>query len=118
MATSLSALRGLKALELPVSVPMHGMAAQLSIRQMALSLGFSGDASEEITLAVAELTSNLIKHAGKAPLRPGQSARVSGSGLRLKPPITGRESATSRSRLKTATRPQAASATAWERSIA
>jgi anti-sigma regulatory factor (Ser/Thr protein kinase) len=79
MATPLSALRGLKPIELIISVPMHGMAAQLSVRQMALSLGFSGDASEEITLAVAELTSNLIKHAGKGTL----AVRPVGAGERV-----------------------------------
>lgn len=79
MATPLSALRELRAVELAISVSMHGMAAQQSVRQLALAIGFPSDASEEIALAVAELTSNLIKHAGHGTL----AARPVDSGERL-----------------------------------
>lgn len=44
------------------------LAAQQSARSIALKLGFADDASEEIALVVAELASNLVKHAGRGAL--------------------------------------------------
>jgi anti-sigma regulatory factor (Ser/Thr protein kinase) len=44
------------------------LAAQQSARSIALNLGFADAASEEIVLVVAELASNLVKHAGRGAL--------------------------------------------------
>ena len=44
------------------------LAAQQSARSIALKLGFADNASEEIALVVAELASNLVKHAGRGAL--------------------------------------------------
>jgi anti-sigma regulatory factor (Ser/Thr protein kinase)/serine/threonine protein phosphatase PrpC len=79
MAAAVSLGDARKSLEYTISVPLHGVAAQQSVRQLALTMGFSIDASEEITLAVAELTSNLIKHAGRGTLL----ARQIGAGERV-----------------------------------
>lgn len=64
----MSAVKGVKATEMLIAGPMDCVAAQQFVRHMALALGFSGTASEEIVLAVAELSSNLIKHAGRGKL--------------------------------------------------
>ena len=42
--------------------------AQQSARRMALAAGFPDESSEEIVIAVAELSTNLIKHAGRGVL--------------------------------------------------
>ena len=76
MATPLSIVNGPKATQLSISEPLDSAAAQHAVRQMAVTLGFPGNASEELALAVAELASNLLKHAGGGtltlrPLYPG-----------------------------------------------
>jgi anti-sigma regulatory factor (Ser/Thr protein kinase)/serine/threonine protein phosphatase PrpC len=43
-------------------------AAQHSVRQSAMALGFGHIETEEVVLAVAELTSNIVKHAGHGVL--------------------------------------------------
>jgi anti-sigma regulatory factor (Ser/Thr protein kinase) len=48
--------------------PIDCAAAQQSVRGMALTLGFTDDASEELALVVAELASNLTKHGGRGGL--------------------------------------------------
>lgn len=45
------------------------VSAQQSARRMALAAGFPAEAAEEIVIAVAELSTNLIKHAGRGVLR-------------------------------------------------
>ena len=54
--------------ELLVTEAVDCAVAQHSVRRLALTLGFSGTASEEIALVVAELASNLVKHAGRGAL--------------------------------------------------
>jgi anti-sigma regulatory factor (Ser/Thr protein kinase)/serine/threonine protein phosphatase PrpC len=73
-------MEALKASELQVVEQLDCAAAQQSGRRMALTLGFAGDASEEIALVVAELASNLVKHAGRGALtlRPLQSGERTG----------------------------------------
>lgn len=44
------------------------VSAQQSARRMALAAGFPAETSEEIVIAVAELSTNLIKHAGRGVL--------------------------------------------------
>jgi len=72
MAASLSMVNATKALEFAISEPVDCAAAQQSARRMAMNLGFAEGISEEVALAVAELTSNLVKHAdhGVLILRP------------------------------------------------
>lgn len=62
----------IKGIEIVVAQELDRGSAQQSAHRMALTLGFSGDAAQEITLVVAELTSNLVKHAshGCLTLRP------------------------------------------------
>lgn len=55
-------------LELAVTDSLGCSAAQRSARLMAFSLGFPDSVAEEIVLAVAELASNLVKHAGSGML--------------------------------------------------
>jgi len=80
MAAALIQMDGVKATEMLVRESMDCAAAQQSVRRMALSLGFAGNASEEIALAVAELASNLVKHArrGSLTLRPLHSGDRAG----------------------------------------
>lgn len=54
----------MKPFELPVSTARDCLSAQECARRIVLTLGFSGTQAEEIVLAVAELASNLVKHAG------------------------------------------------------
>jgi anti-sigma regulatory factor (Ser/Thr protein kinase) len=68
MATPLDAVPCLKPEEFIVADAVTCGAAQLSARRMALAIGFSGTASEEIALAVAEMGMNLVKHAGSGYL--------------------------------------------------
>jgi anti-sigma regulatory factor (Ser/Thr protein kinase) len=64
-----------KPVEIAISTPMDCLAAQGLVRQIALEIGFSSNEGEEIALVVAELTTNLIKHAGLGTLgaRPIQN---------------------------------------------
>jgi anti-sigma regulatory factor (Ser/Thr protein kinase) len=80
MAAALTTTQSMKRVELPISSQVDCMAAQESVRRVVLSLGFSASVGEEITLAVAELTSNLVKHAGRGTLflRPIESDRRTG----------------------------------------
>lgn len=50
-------------------------AVQLSVRESAIALGFGNAEAEEVVLAVAELASNIVKHAGQGILsfRPEQT---------------------------------------------
>jgi anti-sigma regulatory factor (Ser/Thr protein kinase) len=62
-----------------ISQHLDCISAQQSARQLALELGFAATASEEIVLAVAELATNLVRHAGGGllALRPfSQGERV------------------------------------------
>ncbi len=65
MATPLGMMTSARAIEIPIAEAGDCAVAQQSVRRLALTLGFSWIAGEEITLAVAELGANLIKHAGK-----------------------------------------------------
>ena len=53
-----------KPVSVSVSSPAHIRSASEQAREYSVRLGFSAIESEEIALAVAELASNLIKHAG------------------------------------------------------
>jgi anti-sigma regulatory factor (Ser/Thr protein kinase) len=68
MATPLNAAQGIKREKFLISDSVTANAAQQCARRMATALGFSETASEEIALAVAELGSNLVKHAGSGTL--------------------------------------------------
>jgi anti-sigma regulatory factor (Ser/Thr protein kinase)/serine/threonine protein phosphatase PrpC len=73
-------MEAFKASELQIMEPLDCATAQQSGRLMALTLGFAGHASEEIALVVAELATNLVKHAGRGALtlRPLQSGERMG----------------------------------------
>lgn len=68
MATPLGTATSSIAAEIAISELADCAFAQHSVRRLALALGFSEIASDEITLAVAELGANVIKHAGKGAL--------------------------------------------------
>ena len=68
MATPLTTARATKPVELTISNLVDCLAAQESVRRVVLTLGFSGNVSEEINLVVTELAANLIKHAGRGTL--------------------------------------------------
>jgi len=68
MATPLSMSTGVRSNEIAISEMADCAFAQHSVRRLALALGFSEVASDEITLSVAELGANVIKHAGKGTL--------------------------------------------------
>ena len=68
MATPINASCGVSASEFLVSDTLACGTAQHSVRQMATTLGFIATACEEIALVVAELASNLVKHAGRGTL--------------------------------------------------
>jgi anti-sigma regulatory factor (Ser/Thr protein kinase) len=81
MAPPVSGVLGTKPVELAISTQVDCLAAQESVRHIVLAVGFSGSVTEEITLAVAELTSNLVKHAGRGilsvrPIKDGSRAGV------------------------------------------
>ncbi len=80
MATPLTTTLRIRPFEVPISTPVDCLAAQESVRQAVLAAGFSASAGEEITLVVAELTSNVVKHAGRGTLtiRPVESAQRTG----------------------------------------
>lgn len=80
MATPVKPLHTCKAVELNVSQELDRAAAVQSALRMALTIGFSGEVAQEITLVVAELASNLIKHAhsGCLTLRPVANADRTG----------------------------------------
>jgi anti-sigma regulatory factor (Ser/Thr protein kinase) len=79
MAAPLTPAQTVRPVELPISTELDCLSAQERVRRTVLGLGFSGSIGEEIILAVAELTSNLIRHAGKGTL----SARPIETGGRL-----------------------------------
>lgn len=64
MAAPLNVEQIVKSQEFVVSDTLAAGSAQQCARRMALALGFTGTASEQIALAVSELVSNLVKHAG------------------------------------------------------
>jgi anti-sigma regulatory factor (Ser/Thr protein kinase) len=80
MATPLESIGEGKAIEITVTRELDCATAQQSAHRMALTIGFSGDAAHEITLVVAELASNLVKHArnGCLTLRPVKNAHRAG----------------------------------------
>jgi len=57
-----------KSLEFVIVEKADCVSAQQSARRMALAAGFPDESSEEIVIAVAELSTNLIKHAGRGVL--------------------------------------------------
>src|SRR5438309_8015287 len=57
-----------KSLEFVIAEKADCVSAQQSARRMALAAGFPAEAAEEIVIAVAELSTNLIKHAGRGVL--------------------------------------------------
>ncbi|HET6844400.1 MAG TPA: ATP-binding SpoIIE family protein phosphatase [Candidatus Angelobacter sp.] len=80
MATRLNPAAPLEPRELSIADVLDCATAQQCARHMALALGFSEPASEEVVLAVAELAANLVRHAGQGLLtvRPLQAAMQSG----------------------------------------
>ncbi|HTU33741.1 MAG TPA: anti-sigma regulatory factor [Candidatus Acidoferrum sp.] len=68
MAAPLNAAQIVKSQQFMVSDALASRAAQQCARRMALALGFTGTASEQVVLSVAELVSNLVKHAGTGTL--------------------------------------------------
>ena len=81
MASLLIPMDAVKATEFVIAETADSASAQQSARRMALTAGFEGQAAEEIAIAVAELASNVIKHAGRGaltirPLRNGQRAGI------------------------------------------
>ena len=68
MATPLGTATSSIAAEIAISELADCAFAQHSVRRLALALGFSEIASDEITLAVAVLGENVIKHSGKGAL--------------------------------------------------
>ena len=80
MATRLAPIGPLEPRQLPIADVLDCASAQQCARRMALALGFSESASEEVVLAVAELAANLVRHAGQGLLtvRPLQAAMQSG----------------------------------------
>ena len=54
--------------QIPIDQLFDCALAQQTARQIACGLGFEEQASEEIVLVVAELASNLVKHAGRGTL--------------------------------------------------
>ena len=83
MASPLIFVEGPKAIEFTVAEPPDSAAAQQAARRLALTAGFSLDASEEIALATAELASNLLKHAGRGVLTLRQVRRSTQSGIEI-----------------------------------
>ena len=83
MATPLNARGCVQPEEFRISDAVAGAAAQLCAQRMALALGFPEGASEELALAVAELASNLVKHAGSGTLRLRPLLGSSGTGLEV-----------------------------------
>ena len=77
---ALECTEGCNVSKLLVAELIDCVAAQQSVRRMALTLGFTGTATEELALVVAELSSNLVKHAGRGvlTLRPLQSGQQMG----------------------------------------
>jgi anti-sigma regulatory factor (Ser/Thr protein kinase)/serine/threonine protein phosphatase PrpC len=53
---------------LPVTISADSAVAEQNVRRIASQLGFEKKAEEELALVVAELASNLIKHAGRGTL--------------------------------------------------
>jgi anti-sigma regulatory factor (Ser/Thr protein kinase) len=68
MATPVNAGDGVTSSEFLIADALACGSVQESARRMALTLGFPAAAAEEIALAVAELASNLVKHAGRGTL--------------------------------------------------
>ena len=68
MATPVNFGRGVSGSEFLISDTLAYGTAQRAVREMAVALGFAETASEEIALVVAELASNLVKHAGRGTL--------------------------------------------------
>jgi anti-sigma regulatory factor (Ser/Thr protein kinase) len=68
MATPVNAGDAVSSSEFQISDRLACEMAQQSARRLALALGFAQTASEEVVLAVAELASNLVKHAGRGTL--------------------------------------------------
>src|ERR1700683_860713 len=67
--------------QIPIDQLFDCAMAQQTARQIARELGFGEQASEEIVLVVAELASNLVKHAGHGalslrPLNHGESIGI------------------------------------------
>ena len=67
--------------QIPIDQLFDCAVAQQTARQIACGLGFGEQASEEIVLVVAELASNLVKHAGHGalslrPLNHGESIGI------------------------------------------
>jgi anti-sigma regulatory factor (Ser/Thr protein kinase) len=64
MAAALSLMEVATSTQISIDQLFDCAMAQQTARQIASGLGFGEQASEEIVLVVAELTSNLVKHAG------------------------------------------------------
>jgi len=54
--------------QIPVGQSFDCAMAEQTTRRITRELGFAGQPSEEIVLAVAELASNLVRHAGRGAL--------------------------------------------------
>ena|SRR5438270_5252632 len=94
-----------KSVEFVIVEKADCVSAEQSARRMALAEGFPVETSEEIVIAVAELSTNVIKHAGRGVLmlRPLGGDR---GGIEIEAEDHGPVSRTWRNVLQMATQPQ------------
>jgi anti-sigma regulatory factor (Ser/Thr protein kinase) len=83
MATPVNSLDLAKATEVMVAEAADCVTAQWSTRHLAATMGFASGCAEEIALVVAELTSNLLKHAGRGVLTLRRIERGGQAGVEI-----------------------------------
>jgi anti-sigma regulatory factor (Ser/Thr protein kinase) len=89
MASPLTLVSSAHAMEIPIASVEDCVAARPCARAMAAALGFHQTASEEVALIVAELASNLVKHAGRGTLILRQVLGANRTGIEIESRDTG-----------------------------
>jgi anti-sigma regulatory factor (Ser/Thr protein kinase)/serine/threonine protein phosphatase PrpC len=69
--------------EVAVTYASDVSAARSAAKAMALAVGFSSAAAEEVSLAVSELASNLVKHAGNGTITLSPLSQADRSGIEI-----------------------------------